>query len=149
MKIDPSLRYGIVAGVGAVAYFLLFYFVNKPLFFSPWVWWSSLLIYIWAMTTVARPEGGPDLKRGLSRSFTVFVIGNAIFFLFYYLMMVEIDPQLVALQKELLISHPMYDGNPKEMDIDLTPGKIFFNYSYSLIGGFLLAFVIAGLLNRK
>ncbi len=139
-----------MAGVGVVAYFLLFYFVDRPLFFSPWVWWSSLLLYLWAMIRVAQPEEDqPDLRRGLSRAFTVYVIANAIYFLFYYLLLVEVDPAMLDLQRELVINHPMYEGKPEDLDLDLTPGKIFFNYSYSLIGGFFLALVVAGLLNRK
>ncbi|GJM31873.1 MAG: hypothetical protein DHS20C18_08740 [Saprospiraceae bacterium] len=150
MKIDPSLKYGIIAGVGVVAYFLLFYFLSKAFFFSPWVWWSSLLIFIWAMIKVARPEDDKaDLRKGLSRAFTVYVIANAFFFVFYYLLLTHIEPSMIDLQREILASHPMYEGKPEEMDLSLTPEKIFFNYSYSLIGGFFLALVVAGLLNRK
>ena len=85
-----------MAGVGTVAYFLLFYFIDPRNMFMPWVSWSSLLLYIVCMWLGCKAfyqenNGNTSMRLFLREAFAIYVIANIVYYLFYYLMMEFID----------------------------------------------------------
>lgn len=92
IKNSKAVRYGLIAGIGTVAYFLLFYFINPRLMFNPWVYWASLGIYLalmWkALLDEKQAANGPlAFKDSLRTAFYIFVIANFCYYLFYYLLL--------------------------------------------------------------
>lgn len=149
-----AIRYGLAAGIGTVAYFLLFYLISPRYMLAYWVWWSSIIIYVVAMVKsikdeMARSRSSFGFREGLRASFLTFIIANAVFYLFYYLLFSVFDPQLVEMQRELMQNSPGLAGGMEGKSFEVTPGKTFFVFSYTLIGGFILSLVLAGLIVRN
>ena len=166
MPKNTAVRYGLIAGIGIVAYFLLFYSINARLLFNPWVYWASLGVYLALMWKALQDqqqagEGPLPFKEGLRTAFLVFVIANLIYYLFYYLLFGLLDPSLVELQKEVMLesleqSRSLLSEQQREEmlrslengELDITPGKVFFTFVRSLISGFVLSAGLAALANR-
>jgi ABC-type nitrate/sulfonate/bicarbonate transport system permease component len=87
-------------------------------------------------------------RRSLQSAFLVFVIANAIFYLFYYLLFSVFDPGLVDLQRELLAENPLWQDNNTEADLSVTIGRVIFSFAYSLIGGFILALLVSAVARK-
>jgi hypothetical protein len=85
----------------------------------------------------------------LREAFTVFIVANALYSLFYYVMFKYFDPKLVDLQYELMRSSGWTDGKIKREDVSITPNGAFFNYAFSLIGGFILSVIVVWVVNRR
>lgn len=134
-----GLRYGILAGVGVIAYFLLFYAISKPLMLHFGVWWSSLIIYMVAMLLAIRKIQSTDLRQNIQAGFTTFLAANLLFYLFYYLLFTKLDPQLVDLQKSLLLENSQTGQELAKQDLSVTAKGTLFAYLRSLIGGFIMA----------
>lgn len=137
-----------MAGVLTVGYFLLFYFINRALLLNPWVWWGSLTIYLVFMFRVVQQLDTAAFRQSLQGAFLVFVIANAIFYLFYYLLFSVFDPGLVDLQGELLEGNPLWEGGNTELDLSVTMGRVIFSFAYSLIGGFILALLVSAVARK-
>ncbi|HQU59746.1 MAG: DUF4199 domain-containing protein [Phaeodactylibacter sp.] len=162
-----AVKYGLIAGIGTVAYFLLFYFISTRLMFSPWVYWASLGIYLALMWKALQDEkqdaAGPlAFKDGLRTAFLIFVIANVCYYLFYYLLFGLIDPDLIALQKTVMLESLQQAGSllPPEQQQEMrrslesgalavTPGSVFFTFVRSLIGGFILSAGMAVVVARQ
>ena len=126
-----------------MGFFLLFYFIDRALILSPWVWWGSLVIYLVFMFRAVRQTDASSFRESLTNAFLVFIVANALFYLFYYLLFSVFDPGLVDLQREILADHPLWqDGNTKA-DLSVTIGRTVFSFVYSLIGGFFLTLGVA------
>ena len=164
-----AVKYGLIAGTGIVAYFLLFYFIKKELLFNPFVYWASLGIYLALMWSALQEEGqaapaGESLgfQGALRTAFLVFVIANFTYYLFYYLLYGLIDPGLIDLQREVMKETMEKWGNllSEEQREDMlesiqgdklvpTVHTVFFTFARSLIGGFVAALGMAALWRRK
>ncbi len=164
---NKAVRYGLIAGIGVIAYFLLFYFISPRLMFNPWVYWASLGIYLalmWKALQDEREEAeGPLLFRdGLRTAFLIFVIANFCYYLFYYILFGLADPGLIELQKTVMLESLGQASNllPAEQQeemrrslesggLDITPGRVFFTFVRSLIGGFILSAGMAVVVGRQ
>ncbi len=155
-------KYGLLAGVLAIGYLLLFYLVNRALILNPAVYWSSVLFYLVCMYKAclsARSGYGGLLtfSDGLRTAFTVFLIANLLFYLFYYLLFNYIDPDLVALQEasfrqfaEMMNpeeARPMLEAMEKQ-GFEMTLTATLFGYAKGAIGGFVLALIVAAVTKR-
>lgn len=166
-KFEQAIRYGIIAGLTIVVYFLLFYFIQARLLFNPFVYWASLGIYIaivWKALLDEKQRVGEayDFRTALRTAFFIFVIANLIYYLFYYLLFGLIDQSLIELQKEVMeealearknmLSEEQLEALEQSMRDDslrVTPGSVFFTYIRALIGNFLLALGLAYFVNRQ
>jgi hypothetical protein len=148
MKNKEGLINGLAAGGLTVGFFLLFYFTDRALILNPWVWWGSLVIYLVFMFRTVRRTTASSFRESLSSAFLTFVVANALFYLFYYLLFSVFDPGLVDLQREILADHPMWQDNNSRADLSVTIGRTLFSFVYSLLGGFLLALGV-GYVARK
>ncbi|KAA3621138.1 MAG: DUF4199 domain-containing protein [Bacteroidetes bacterium] len=146
---DPKVKYGLIAGTGTVALFLLFYFSEPAWMLHPALWWGSLLIYIWAMVKVAREPAKIGVRQGLREAFGVFALANLIFYVFYYFQFTTFAPELVEMQREMMLQSDFITKEQKSaLDIDMTLRGTIFRYCWSLIGGFVLSLGLSAFLNR-
>ncbi len=166
MNTNIAVKYGLTAGVGVVAYYLLFYYVNIKLFFNPIVAWGSLVIYLAAMAKACLDDRkfSPDaypLLLGLRMSFATFAVTSAVYYGFNYLLYNVLDPELIEVQKEILFEQiasmakrfemsDMKDSikDFKEQDFTVTIANSFLGWGWSLIGGFLLSLGVAAVMRR-
>lgn len=142
---QEGLRWGIIAGGIVVALFAGIYFLNRPLVLSRGLWLGSGLIYALAMWQAQKTVEGSELKEFIQPGFLVFVVANALFYLYYYFLFAVFDPELVDLQAELLRE----SGQDPKSAPELTIGSTFFAYAQSLIFGFALAAGIGFVLSRR
>lgn len=129
----------MLAGVGVIAYFLLFYAFGRSLMLHFGVWWSSLIIYMVAMMLAIRKTRSTDLRQNIQAGFTTFLAANLLFYLFYYLLFTKLDPQLVDLQKSLLLESSKEGQALADQDLSVTAKGTLFAFLRSLIGGFIMA----------
>lgn len=122
---NESKKYGIIAGVATVGYMLLFYMIDRPLMLNMKIYWSSFLIYFFCMYKAcvdcrSKNENEVlDLKEGFVIAFRTFLIANGIFYIFYYILLNFVDPDLINLQME--IAQQMYkDYMPAEQAAEMT-----------------------------
>jgi len=166
MKTNIAIKYGLIAGVGVAAYYLLFYYTNIELFFNPVVAWASLAIYLAAMFKAclddrkSTPDDYPFLL-GLRMSFATFAVTSAVYYIFNYLLYNVIDPELIEIQKEIMFEQiadmakrfemsDMKDSieDFKEQDYSVTIANSFLGWGWSLIGGFLLSLGVGAIMRR-
>ncbi|MCG8330110.1 MAG: DUF4199 domain-containing protein [Chitinophagales bacterium] len=166
-KFQHAIKYGIIAGVIIIVYFLLFYFVEAKLLFNPFVYWASVGIYlaiIWRALVIEKAKIGEEynFRHALRTAFFIFVIANAMYYLFYYFLFALIDTDLVNLQKEYMaealearksmLPKEQYESLQDSLDdgsMDVTPGGVVFTYLRGLIGNFILALGLAYFVNRQ
>jgi len=162
-----AVKYGLIAGIGTVAYFLLFYFLHTEWLFNPFVYWVSLGFYMalmWRALQEEEQNSGQllEFREALQSAFLVFVLANFIYYVFYYLLYGLIDPSLIDLQREVMKASleqagGALDEEQKEELLESikgdqlipTPGTVFFTFVRSLIGGFILAAGMAAVKSRR
>lgn len=148
---DSKIKYGLIAGIGTIALFLLFYLSEPAWMLSPYLWWGSLVVYIWAMAKASKPASKIEIKLGLREGFAVYAIANAIFYLFYYFQFTAFAPELVDIQQELIAKSTMFTEEQREAmraSTEVTIKGTVFIYIQSLIFGFALAFGLSAFLSR-
>lgn len=159
------VKYGIIAGVSVVAYFLLFYFIDTTILFSPFVNWGSLVIYLTFMIMACTRErvsheGSLPFKQALRTAFGTFVVANIIYYIFNYLLF-KFDPTLLITQKEAIIHTMQWASKTFNFELPsetiqqlrgeirpVTIGNTLFVFAQSLIGGFILSFIVGGMMRR-
>lgn len=167
MDRKTTLIYGTIAGVATIGYYLLFYALDKPLFFHLGVYWSSLLIFIGLMLAAALRErkgiqGEYPWQQALRTMFGVFVVATALFQLFYYLFFNFGDAGLAAVQQEVLLENlerykDRFGASATERLESATEisqlkygiGTAFQSFARSVIGGFLLSLLLAFLVRKE
>ncbi|MBP8240585.1 MAG: DUF4199 domain-containing protein [Saprospiraceae bacterium] len=161
------LKYGLYAGAGTIAYLLLFYFIDPRLMLSPWVSWSSLLIYIAAMLKATMVErdasGGAFLFReALRPAFGAYVVASVVYVVFNYVLYNFVDTHLVEIQREMMVEQSKVlaekmgreDLMEQMENISVEDLRVGFRNSavgfmWSLIGGFFLSAIIALFIKRE
>lgn len=94
---------GIIAGIAVVGYVLLFYYMDKKLALSASVRFSSLLVCALFMYLTIKDVREPDFKVLLRGAFAVFLIANALYYVFDYVLFNIIDKSLMDMEKEMAI----------------------------------------------
>ena len=155
------IKFGSIAGVALVLWHLLFYVVDKKLYFHPAVQWSVLLFYVLGMYLACRSgaQKSTDVyawQPALRTAFGTFVVAHLIAHVFYFVLFKFIDPGMVNLQAERLFegierntallgeenAWKMKDQYKAE-DFKPTFQKSAFAFTFGLIGGFVLALGVA------
>ena len=100
------IKFGSVAGAAVVLWLLLFYFMDKKLYFHPGVQWGVLPIYALAMYLACRSEARQTTELyawqpALRTAFGTFVVTHLIAHVFYFVLLKFIDPGMINLQAEV------------------------------------------------
>lgn len=159
--------YGIAAGIVCVGYYLVFYLIEKKLFFHPWVYWSSWLPFLGLMVFATlrdrkMVEGPYALRQALKTCFSVFVIGSAIFQCFYYILFNFADPSLVQIQQEVIRESLEYyranlgDRVVGQLEQGAAADRLKYglgtavqSFARSAIGGFIVSLALAFALKKE
>lgn len=155
---DIAIRNGVYAGVATVGYFLLFYLIRKELMLNAVVFSLSTLIFLFFMVLACRQEreqrgeDGYPFALSLKTAFTTYVVAATLYYVWYHLMFAYLDPQLVDLQKEILIQRvDQFEGvlgeqraedvrdAYREQGIEVSFSNTLFSLAQSMLFGFILA----------
>ncbi len=142
---------GIITGLAIVAWLVIFYLIDRSLAVNPFVTWGTLLVAGFGMAAAVRAErraGGDRISKreALRTAFLVYVLAMLCYFVFYYVLLNYIDPSLIELQKQAMIEA----GRSVEgIDFSMTLGKAVSGYVISLLGGFLIAYLMASVMKRE
>lgn len=161
-----SISYGIIAGVATVGYYLLFYFIDRASFFDLYIWWGGLLpmlLFMWFGGAAQRKANGGELnfRLALTTTFLIFMISSLLFYIFYFVLLKYIDPDLLRVQQETALANleRFSDGKDKDLrpyqefyedeELSITIRPLVFRYVQSLIGGFILSLLAAFTLKTR
>jgi Protein of unknown function (DUF4199) len=150
---------GIIAGIAVVGYVLLFYYMDRTSAFSPSIRFSSLLVCAFFMFLSIKDIKNADFKVLLRGAFAVFLIANAFYYVYDYVLFNHIDPSLVVMEKEMAIewqrpSTPITELYDMEQRIRNYDGHTFsrnaFQWAYwSITFGFGLSLLVSYLVKRN
>ncbi len=157
-----STKFGLIAGIGTVLILLSAYFIDKKLQLSPGVVWSTSIFYIVGMAMAAIEErkdngGFISFKEALKAAFIVFMIANAIYHIFNYFHFNYFDPEMLQIQKDVVLETLETGVFSEEMTEQMIAGTEDIKYDLlttvsqyimSLVFGFLLAAIIARFVRR-
>jgi len=165
MENNHAKKFGILAGVGTVIFLFLFYWIEKKLMLSPSVIWSTIFLYLIGMYMAAievrrENEGYIDFRTALKAAFLVWVIANAIYHAYNYILFNFLDTDMLNVQKKYMgeemnkMEGYIGDDYIQHMrdNIDLLSydlSQVIFAYVSSLIVGFALAALIARMVRRQ
>ena len=119
---------------------------------------SSLIIYVLAMYLAAKRAISEDFRSVLRAAFAVFLIANALYYVFDFILFNHIDTSLARLQADLAIvdmklDTPLEQQIQREEDIlsaDIhNVGSLIKRYLKAAIGGFTLSVLVAYLVKRQ
>ena len=159
------LKFGLLTGIISVVYMMLFYWIDKKMMMGPWVYWSSVGIFIlgmlWAVQKIKREqEDQISLRDALRTAFFVYLIADLVWYGFYYLLFNFIDPGMVEVSKQITLdsleayqasgqSH-IGDQNitalikqAESADYSVNLAILLPKLTYGVIGGFVLSLVLA------
>ena len=168
-KLSPPLRYGLFAGVSTLALMLIAYALDPRLMLSPGVVWGSLLFYLYFMARAIREsalawqgEGRVPFQTLLRPAFQVYLVATVLYYAFYYLMFNVFDPGLAVIQKTMvleqldqmsgLFGQERVEDMKRALEADdlrVTFSRIMTSLLQSLIGGFLLSLIVAGIMRSR
>jgi Protein of unknown function (DUF4199) len=152
------IKYGIMAGLAVVGYFLLFYAINKATMLGATVQLSSYLVYFGVMFLAAKKYSNSDFKDVLKVAFGVFVIANLFYYVFDFYLFNYKDKTLIDLQKDLMLDY--FEGAAKSVEEatlrtqSIQSGdyhsfySLIFAYAKGAIGGFGLSILVAYLVKK-
>ncbi len=163
---NPSVRNGIIAGIGASAITLLLYLVNERMVFSLSGWLTTILFIILMVRSVKEVKSGLEFMSfadALKPGFLTYVIGNLVYVIFYYVLLNFIDPGLVELQREIAVEAMEKLGSflgedtletamdeIEKRDFRFGLGTAALTYGWGLIfPGFIAAAIIAAVLKDR
>jgi len=155
------IKFGSIAGATLVVWHLLFYFLDKKLYFHPAEQWGVLLFYVVGMYSACRNEarktkGLYAWQPALRTAFGTFLVIHLIAHAFYFILFKYIDPELINLQAEVLSEgierNTALLGEENAWKIkdqykaeNFIPSfqKSAFAFAFGAIGGFILALGVA------
>lgn len=155
---------GFISGLATCIYFLIFYTIDKQLFFNPLVFWGSFLILFASFGAVVfhhYDQSFPFII-ALRNFFYLFFLNSAFYNVFYFIMTNYIDVQLIDIQynviKSGLESSAILSGieqqtawkiSKDELANNIKLGTIFFSFMQGLPAGFILSLLSAYLFKKE
>ena len=150
--------HGFLAGIATIVYAFSVYSFQKAGFFSTWFYVSSLVIYGVAMYFAAKKAISEDFKGVLRTAFSVFLVANALYYVFDFILFNYIDKSLSVFQADAAIAY-LKSSTPLEEQIIMEENirsadihnafTLFKNYLRGAIGGFGLSVLVSYLVKRK
>ena len=164
---NESLKYGLLAAGLTILYLLAFYLVDPRMMLSSGILWSALIIYVVFMVMACRRRqlrngGQLTFRDAMQSAFLVYVIANAGYYLFYYLMFNVFDPDLALVQREVMLENikdmdRFLDEQQREellrnleqQDLRIGIWSLLLSFGQGLIGGFIISLIIAAFFSRN
>jgi hypothetical protein len=153
-------KYGFLAAALNIGLYLAAYLMQPEWLFQPvmpWIGWILLIVVVYrACQLVKQSQPEFPFRKALQTAFGIIVVATASFQLFYQLLVHWIDPGLIDLQANVMNQIAERMGNyigldPQDLrvepkDLAFNFGTSFLYFCRSLLGGFLVAVVLAMLL---
>jgi hypothetical protein len=149
---------GIIAGAVVIGYALLLYTTQKTNLFTTWFYFSSLLIYAFFMYRAAKSVAHLEFRAVLQGTFVVFLIANALWYVFDYTLYNVFDKTLAQVQADAAINYYKaagVTGEELEKTADIIRQSDIHNikslatgFAKGAIGGFGLAVALTALVKR-
>ena len=163
---NPSVRNGVIAGLGAVAIGLVFYLMSARAFFGYSGWISTILIIVFMVRSVKEEKATAEylpFNGALKPAFVTFLVANLIGTIFYYVLLNFIDPGLIQIQKEIALEAIEKMGgllgeDMMEQSIDALEARDFtygittaaWGFAWQLIfPGFIVSAIIAAIMKDR
>ena len=140
-----AARYGLMAGAITVVIYCLAYFINPDLFLSPLVYWTTLALYVIFMLDLASKsvkQGIHNFRDLVRPLFVCFLIANAVYYCYYYIMITYIDPSIFDVQVNKM-AEGFKQLNLESKESSFKWSEYILSYFQAAIGGFAIAAVIA------
>jgi hypothetical protein len=149
---------GLLSGLLTCFYFLVFYFIDKPLFFQTLIFWGSFLVLFsfYGLTVLNHRNRPFPFITALRSFFLIFFFNSALYYIFYFILNHIVDPNLVDIQYQVirdgLESNAMlsetaqqaaWNISKEELIKNLRANALFFSFMQGLPAGFLLSLVLA------
>ncbi len=165
MKDDYAVKFGLLAGSGTIIFLFLFYWIDKKPILSPEIIWSTMLLYLIGMYMAPveerkANEGYLDFKTALRAAFIVWIVANAIYHSFNYVLYNFLDAEMLNIQKNYVRdnmngleglmgeeNHELFLANIDNMNYDIS--TVIMAYLTSLVGGFIISAIIGRMVRRK
>lgn len=141
----------LLTGLASIVYLLVFYAIDRTLLVNPFVYWGTLIV-VWigmaCAVSKARQSQGYFIQQrtALKIGYLVYAIAMFFFFAFYFIMLRYVDPELTEAQK---VAMEAAGRSTQGLDFSMTLGKAFSGYIISLLGGFLIAYLMALTMKRE
>jgi hypothetical protein len=147
---QPAIGYGLALGLASALYLFVFHLMDRALVLNPLVFWSTILFPVTAMILAVRrqrdeQEGRIEQKAALRTAFLSFVLAQLPFSVFIWVLFNAMDPGLDELQRTLMLEA---GREVEQVDFGMTVGKVFSQYIYMLLPGFLLSYMVASFMKR-
>lgn len=165
MKDNFAVKFGLLAGLGTIIFLFLFYWIDKKLTLSPEIIWSTMFLYLLGMYMAPIEErklneGYLDFKTALRASFIVWIVANAIYHSFNYVLYNFLDTEMLNIQKQHVRdnatnlegymgeeNYEFFLANIDNMNYNFS--TVLMAYLTSLFWGFIIAAIIARMVRRK
>lgn len=142
-----AFRWGIFAGAICVSLFAGIYFTNKEWIFNSELWYGSMVIYILAMWKTQSLVESDEMKNYIQPGFLVYVVANALFYIYSSTLFTRIDPELPKVYASLM--DRIRDNGNEAFLLPVIRDFSLFAYMQSLLIGFCIAAIIGFILKNK
>jgi hypothetical protein len=164
---NRGVNYGIIAGGLVTAIYLTVYFIDEQWLFNSFLHWATVGLYLalaWKALEDERMAAGGQLEfqAALKTGFTVFVVANLIYYLYYYLLHGLIRPDLAGVQAEVMAEvlearrsmmteeqYQEFKGSLSDDSLKVDLSSTLLTYARSLIGYFIISLGLAALASRR
>ncbi len=166
MQKEPGIRFGLLAGLAAIAGVFGAYLIRPAWVLNAGVQWSVLTFWLVGMYLALREEQKTkaplSLQQALKTAFVVYILAAGLYHLFYFTLFRFIDPGLIDLQREQILAtleqqagffglertealREAYENDDFEPKLN----DMLFGWAQSLILGFLLSLGLAYLMKEQ
>ena len=142
-----AFRWGLFAGAICVSLFAMIYFSNKEWIFSSELWYGSMIIYLLAMWKAQSQVESDDIKNYIQPGFLVYVVANALFYIYSSTLFTRIDPELPEVYSALM--DRIRDNGNEAFLMPVIRDFSLFAYMQSLLIGFGIAAIIGFVLKNR
>jgi len=160
--LSRAILYGFAGAGVVVSIMAVIYSQSRELFLSPIFQWSLLIPYLIAMILVLMKRPPYFQGEAIRAALVVFLIVNACYYLYTFLLYEVIDQSLYQLQSDLMIANSKEHGLGTPGDVSQLPevmyapeslkytlGKVMLWYAQGAIFGAAIAFLMGTLLGKK
>ena len=140
-----AVKFGITAGLLAVAAYIVAYFISLDAFLSQLLFYLTLSVYLIAMYRLADKtvaSGKDSFKEIVRPLFICYLVANAIYFLFYYIMITMVNPEIYT-QQTALMAPKMKQLAIEDTNLEFKLSHYILYYFQSAIFGFIVSASIA------
>jgi hypothetical protein len=140
-----AIKFGMLTGAITLLIYTLAYFIGIDLFLSQGIYWLTMAVFIGAMYVLAQKttaQGHVDFRSIVRPLFICFLIANAMYYIYYYVMITYVDPSIYE-QQVSRMADGLENLDIENRDTSFQPYAYILSYFQAAIGGFIMASAIS------